>query len=90
MPLANKSKSILLSSPVTDSLGPLPVAALVNVNSFTAELVAVTLDSSLPLVSKIEVPILGDVKVLFVKVCVPESVIKLVVSTAAFCQAEPE
>ena len=42
--------------------------------SLTAELVAVSLNNSFPLVSKIEVPILGDVKVLFVKVCVPVKV----------------
>jgi len=67
-----------------------PVAALATVNSFTAELVAVNKANSLPLVSKIEVPILGDIKVLFVKVCVPEPVIKPVVPTAAFRQAEPQ
>ena len=40
----------------------------------TAEPVAVKLSNSAPLVSKILVPILGDVKVLFVKVWVPVSV----------------
>ena len=32
---------------------------------------AVNSNNSLPLVSKIDVPILGEVNVLFVKVCVP-------------------
>ena len=36
-----------------------------------AEPVAVNKNNSLPFVSKIEVPILGEVSVLFVKVCVP-------------------
>ena len=67
MPLANKSKSTLVS-PVADNLGALPDAPFAIVNSFTAELVAVSKANSFPLVSKIEVPILGDVKVLFVKV----------------------
>ena len=40
----------------------------------TAELVAVSLNNSFPFVSKIDVPILGDVKVLLVKVCVPSVV----------------
>ena len=61
-------------SPVADKVGPSPVAALAIVNSFTAELVAVKRANSFPLVSKIEVPILGDVKVLFVKVWVPVNV----------------
>jgi hypothetical protein len=47
------------------------VEALANVISLTADPVAVKIANSLPLVSKIEVPILGLVKVLFVKVCVP-------------------
>ena len=51
-----------------------PVAAFAYVNSLTAELVAVNKNNSLPFVSKIDVPILGDVNVLFVKVCVPVSV----------------
>ena len=57
--------SMLVSPPVEDNVGPAPVAALAIVNSFTAELVAVNKASSFPLVSKIEVPILGLVKVLF-------------------------
>ena len=51
-----------------------PVAALLYVISLTAELVAVNLNNSLPFVSKIDVPIAGDVNVLFVKVCVPVNV----------------
>lgn len=83
VPLASKSKSTFVS-PVDDNLGAAPLAAFAIVNSFTAEPVAVNKANSFPLVSKIEVPILGEVKVLFVKVCVPESVKKDVVSTAAF------
>ena len=45
--------------------------SVAKVNSLTAEPVAVKSNNSFPLVSKIEVPILGAVKVLFVKVCVP-------------------
>ena len=59
------------------------LAAFATVNSFTAEPVAVNLANSFPPVSKIEVPILGAVRVLFVNVCVPVSVKKDVVSTAA-------
>ena len=51
-----------------------PVAAFTKVTSLTAELVAVIKATSFPLVSKIEVPILGEVNVLFVKVCVPARV----------------
>ena len=63
--------STLDSSPVADKVGPAPAAALAIVNSFTADPVAVIRANSSPLVSRIEVPILGEVKVLFVKVCVP-------------------
>jgi hypothetical protein len=66
--------SIFESPPVDERVGPAPVAALAIVNSFTAELVAVNKANSFPLVSKIDVPIFGEVKVLFVKVCVPVSV----------------
>ena len=59
---------MFVSPPVDERVGPAPVAALAIVNSFTAELVAVSKANSFPLVSKIEVPILGEVKVLFVKV----------------------
>ncbi len=60
-----------MSSPVAVNVGLFPVAAFAYVNSLTAEAVAVNKNNSLPFVSKIEVPILGAVKVLFVKVCVP-------------------
>ena len=63
--------STLVSSPVADKVGPAPAAALAIVNSFTAVPVAVKRASSSPLVSKIAVPIFGEVKVLFVKVSVP-------------------
>ena len=63
-----------MSPPVDEKVGPLPVAAFAIVNSFTAELVAVSKASSFPLVSKIDVPIAGEVKVLFVKVSVPVNV----------------
>ena len=64
-----------LVSPVAEITGPVtPVAALAIVSSLTAEPVAVKLINSFPLVSKILVPILGEVKVLFVKVCVPARV----------------
>ena len=61
---------MLVSPPEAVKVGLLPVAALEYVSSLTAELVAVTLNNSLPFVSKIDVPILGDVKVLFVRVAV--------------------
>ena len=51
--------------------GAFPVAALAKVISLIADPVAVNFNNSFPLVSKIEVPILGEVKVLFVKVWVP-------------------
>jgi hypothetical protein len=53
-----------VSPPVADIVGLFPVAAFASVNSFTAEPVAVSKANSFPLVSKIEVPILGAVKVL--------------------------
>ena len=56
---------------VEEITGPAPEAAFAKVISLTAEPVAVSKTNSFPPVSKIEVPILGDVKVLFVKVCVP-------------------
>ena len=71
MPFVFKAIPIFESSPVAVSVGLFPVAALASVTSLTAELVAVNKVNSFPLVSKIEVPILGEVKVLFVKVCVP-------------------
>jgi len=74
VPLGFKFISTLDSSPVADKVGPAPAAALAIVNSFTADPVAVIRANSSPLVSKIEVPIFGEVKVLFVKVCVPARV----------------
>ena len=74
VPFGLIAMSIFESSPVADNVGSFPVAAFAIVNSFTAELVAVSKANSFPLVSKIEVPILGEVKVLFVQVCVPVSV----------------
>ncbi len=74
VPFGLMARSILESPPVADNVGSFPVAAFAIVNSFTAELVAVSKANSFPLVSKIDVPILGDVKVLFVKVCVPVNV----------------
>jgi hypothetical protein len=62
---------ISVSSPVAVNVGLFPVVAFASVISLTAEAVAVNKNNSLPFVSKIEVPILGAVKVLFVKVCVP-------------------
>ena len=74
VPFGLIAMSIFESLPVADNVGSFPVAAFAIVNSLTAELVAVTFVSSFPFVSKIDVPILGEVKVLFVKVCVPVSV----------------
>ena len=51
--------SMFESPPVDERVGPAPVAAFAIVNSFTAEPVAVNKNNSAPLVSKIEVPILG-------------------------------
>ena len=68
VPFVCNAIPILASSPEAVSDGLLPVAALANVISLTAEPVAVTKASSAPLVSKMEVPIAGDVKVLFVNV----------------------
>ena len=59
--------------PVAEIVGALPLAAFAIVNSLVAEPVAVNLNNSLPLVSKIDVPIFGEVKVLFVKVSVDSS-----------------
>ena len=56
--------------PVAESVGPLLFGAFATVNSLVADPVAVNLNNSLELVSKIDVPIIGVVKVLFVKVCV--------------------
>ena len=51
--------------------GAQTTALAVSDGSAGAELVAVSLANSLPLVSLIDVPIFGEVKVLFVKVSVP-------------------
>jgi hypothetical protein len=68
---------MLVSPPVTDILGLLPVAAFVIVNSFTADDVAENIICSLPFASsisliigevKVAVFIVGEVKVLLVKV----------------------
>ena len=83
-PLGVKLIPILVSPPVAEILGLLPVAAFATVNSFTAEAVVVNIISSLPLASSITsiigvfntivfaVPlfIVGEVNVLFVKVWV--------------------
>ena len=74
VPFGLIAMSMFESPPVADKVGSFPVAAFAKVNSLTAEPVAVKSASSFPLVSKIEVPILGEVKVLLVKVCVPVSV----------------
>jgi predicted outer membrane lipoprotein len=71
----------MLSSPPDAAKEGLPVAAaFAIVTSLTAELVAVKRANSFPLVSKIEVPIFGEVKVLFVNVSVDEAVINPVSS----------
>ena len=62
---------MFVSPPEASIDGLFPVAAFTKVISLTAELVAVILATSLLFVSKMEVPIIGDVNVLFVKVCVP-------------------
>ena len=72
VPLGLILRSIFASLlPVADIVGPLLAAALAIVISLTALPVAVKRASSFPPVSKIEVPIAGEVKVLFVKVSVP-------------------
>jgi len=83
-PLGFRFKSTLVSSPVEDKMGPAPAAALAIVNSFTAVPVAVKRANSSPLVSKIDVPIFGEVKVLFVKVVVEVAVTKADVASTIF------
>ena len=61
---------ILVSLPVAVQAGLLAVAALASVTPLTAEPVAVRVTRALPLVSSILVPILGEVKVLLVRVWV--------------------
>jgi hypothetical protein len=55
-------KSTLLSVPVADKLGPLPVAALVTDNSFTAEAVVENLICSLVFSSPIK--LVSSIKIL--------------------------
>jgi len=71
---------MFVSPPVAAKEGLPVAAAFAIVTSLTAELVAVKRANSFPLVSKIEVPIFGEVKVLFVNVSVDEAVIKPVSS----------
>ena len=65
---------MLVSLPVAEITGLVAVAALAIVKLFTAEPVAVTATRVLAFVSLIDVPIAGDVSVLFVKVSVPAKV----------------
>ena len=58
---------MFVSPPEASIDGLFPVAAFTKVISLTAELVAVILATSFPLVSKTEVPILGDVYVCLLK-----------------------
>jgi hypothetical protein len=83
---------MLVSPPVADIIGLLPVALLVTVNSLTAEAVVVNFICSLPLASAIKpaLAILGAVKVLLVNVSTPVRVTSPVELIAAVCQAEPE
>jgi len=67
VPLGTKLIPTLVS-PEAVKEGLFPVAAFAYVNSLTAEPVAVNKNNSLPFVSKIDVPILGAVRVLFVRV----------------------
>ena len=60
-PLGKIDIPILVSPPVADKVGLPDVAALANVSSLTAELVAVTFINSLLLLSFIPVVIFGDV-----------------------------
>jgi len=70
-PLVLIFKPMFASPPEVDSVTAPVVAALVIDNSLTADAVALSSMSSFPFVSKIDVPILGDVNVLFVNVSVP-------------------
>jgi hypothetical protein len=67
VPFVDTLNPIFVSSPVTDILGLLPVAALAIVISLTAEAVVVNIISSLPLESLISSKI-GAVNVLLVNV----------------------
>jgi len=68
VPLGTKLIPILVDPPVAVKLGLLSAAALAYVSSLTADPVAVNINNSFPPVSKMDVPILGAVKVLLVKV----------------------
>ena len=71
-PLASRERAISVSSPVEASVSPLPVAALVIVNWFTAEATESKVNISLPFESAMNPPSanLGAVSVLFVSVSV--------------------
>ena len=79
--------SIFESPPVAEIVGAPPVAAFATVNSLTALPVAVSLNNSLPPVSKTLVPIFGLVKVLFVRVSAPVNDTKLSLCNAALNSA---
>ena len=74
MPLGVRLMPMLVSLPVAERTGLAEVAALASVKLFTAEPVAVSETRVLAPVSLIDVPITGDVSVLFVKVSVPAKV----------------
>ena len=63
IPFGVKFKSILVSPPVADISGALPVAALVTVNSFTADAVVANLTCSKPFSSPMKLPL--SIKILF-------------------------
>ena len=67
MPFVFNAIPTFESPPEASIDGLFPVAAFTKVTSLTAELVAVILATSFPLVSKTEVPILGDVNVCLLK-----------------------
>lgn len=73
-PLAFKLREMFVSPPDAVIVGAPDTAALAIVISLTASAVAVTAISSLPLVSAMAVPTLGEVSVLLVRVCVPDVV----------------
>src|SRR5262245_39176145 len=64
-------------SPEAVMVGEFPVAAPASVISLTALGVAVNTANSLPLVSRMEVPIFGDVRVLLVRVSEPANVLNV-------------
>ena len=79
LPFPEIFKSMLVSSPVAERVGPFPVAALATVISFTADPVAVTLISSLLLESLMPVVIFGEV-VASLPVPLPETFRSMLVS----------